>query len=148
MATAERRPRLAAGFRLLNHAALAALGIACAGCGGGPFDIVPVQGTVVYEDGEPVPCDGCHLKFVPEIESPDGKSFPRVATAILGPDGAFDAATTHKYEDGLARGKHRVYFQLRGAGAPVPEEYLNSKTTPLVVDVAQSRTLQIRVPRP
>ncbi len=122
-----------------------------AGCSNEPFDIVTVSGTVMYEDGSPIPSDDYRLKFVPQIESPDGKAYPRVATAMIGADGSFSKTTTHKYGDGLAYGKHLVYLKIgKGPdGKPlVPAEYLSSKTTPLEIDVSQSRQLEIRVPKP
>ena len=135
-----------------SHAAAAFFCLlAIAGCGGGPFDIVPVSGSVAYEDGEPLPIGNFEIKFVPQVESPDGAQFPRVGTAIVNAEGQFSAATTHKYRDGLINGRHKVYFKSANGpgGKPVvAAEFLSSQATPLVVDVAESRALEIRVPRP
>ena len=121
------------------------------GCGGGPFSIVPVSGVVKYEDGTAIPHSDYRLKFVPQMGSPDGVSFPRVATAMIDGEGRFDQVTTHKYGDGLIRGKHKVYLKI-GAGPGgkplVPADYLDAETTPLIIDTAEGRSLEILVPKP
>ncbi|WP_146572221.1 hypothetical protein [Botrimarina hoheduenensis] len=122
----------------------------CTGCGG-PLDIVSVSGDVAYEDGTPLPLGEFRLKFVPLMESPDGKNFPRVANAVVGADGRIESVTTHKYNDGLIRGKHRVYLLIGDCPDDKPivaEAYCAGETTPLEIDVAQQRKLQIRVPKP
>lgn len=142
------KSRLARGA----YHASACLLLSLLGCNNAPFDIVPVSGDVAYEDGSPIPSDGFKLKFVPQASSPDGKNFPRVATAEVGSDGTFDAATTYKYEDGLVPCEQVVYFQIGGAmngkSPLVPPEYQSSKTSPLTIDVANNRRLEIRVPKP
>lgn len=131
-------------------AASAALLVLCLGCSDGPFDIVSVSGDVLYEDGEPLPLGEYQIKFVPRVESPDGKSHARVATGIVGADGAIQSVTSYKYNDGLVVGEHAVYLKLAGGpnAKSAPAEYLTSKTTPLSIDVSSSRRLEIRIPRP
>ncbi|QDU88847.1 hypothetical protein Pla175_22310 [Pirellulimonas nuda] len=122
-----------------------------AGCGGGPFDIVPVSGVVKYDDGSAIPSDDFRLKFVPQMESPDGVNFPRVATAMVNASGDFDQATTHKYGDGLVRGRHKVYLKIgQGPGGKplVPADYLDAEKTPLTIDTAEGRRFEISVPKP
>lgn len=140
-------PGRSAGWRLaFGLGALVAIG-----CGDSPFDIVPVSGTVAYEDGSPIPADGYRLKFVPQVESPDGKTYPRVATAMVAADGTFNGATTYRYNDGLINGFNLVYLEIgsqKDGSKLVPADYLASKTSPLTVDVSKSRQLEIRVPRP
>lgn len=134
-----------------HFAALALLLLGIAGCSNEPFDIVTVSGVVTYDDGSAIPSDDYRLKFVPQIESPDGKHFPRVATAMIGADGSFSQVTTHKYGDGLTYSKHLVYLKIGNGpdGKPlVPADYLSSKTTTLEIDVSESRRLEICVPRP
>lgn len=160
MATVERVSGLVHGFGVLitvtrcRH--FISLVLACClpiavGCGGRTFSIVPVTGSVLYEDGTPIPAEGFKLKFVPQAESPDGKSFPRVATALVDSEGKFDGATSYKYLDGVTGGESIVFLVLgdtkRGAEL-VPAEYLSPKTSPLTIDTGQSRTIEIRVPRP
>ncbi|QDT68870.1 hypothetical protein MalM25_17950 [Planctomycetes bacterium MalM25] len=120
------------------------------GCSNGPFDIVSVSGDVLYEDGEPLPLGDYQIKFVPKVESPDGKSHARVATGIVGADGKIQSVTSYKYNDGLVVGEHAVYLKLAGGpnAKAAPVEYMRSKTTPLTVDVSASRQLAIRIPRP
>lgn len=133
-----------------NLAAVAALLLVIGGCSDGPFDIVSVSGDVLYEDGEPLPFGDYQIKFVPKVESPDGKSHARVATGIVGADGEIQSVTSYKYDDGLVVGEHAVYLKLAGGpnAKAAPAEYLRSQTTPLTVDVAASRKLEIRIPRP
>ncbi|MEO0529484.1 MAG: hypothetical protein AAF266_02790 [Planctomycetota bacterium] len=122
-----------------------------AGCNQRPFSTVGVTGSVLYEDGEPIPAEGYKLRFVPQVESPDGKTFPRVATALVDGAGNFDGATSYKYFDGITAGDNIVYFDLgsRERGKKLmPEEYLSPKTSPLTIDTAESRTIDIRLPRP
>ena len=131
---------------------LAACGfLLTAGCSDGPFKIVGVSGSVSYEDGTPIPSDDYRLKFVPQVASPDGKTYPRIATAMVGADGTFDFATTYKYKDGLTVGEHLVYLRIgKGEGGKplVPAEYLSAKTTPLKIDVSKSRRIELKVPKP
>jgi hypothetical protein len=57
-------------------------------------------------------------------------------------NGTFDVVTSHKYADGLVRGKHRVLVSATTDSGDstklVPDEYLDSGRTPLVVDTAES----------
>ncbi len=138
-------------LRLACALAAAPLAALIAGCGGGPFDIVPVSGVVKYEDGSLIPSSDYRLKFVPQMDSPDGRNFPRVATAMVDAQGRFDQATTHKYGDGLIQGKHKVYIKI-GDGPNgkrlVPAPYLDAEQTPLAVDTAEGRSFEILVPKP
>lgn len=124
--------------------------VALAGCGSGsPFDIVKVQGDVLYEDGSPLPAGTYQVRFVPQFGSPDGKNFGRVATGEVDESGKLISVTTRRYDDGLIKGKYAVCLTLEGKKSQLaPESCLNDKTTPLSVDVAESRKLEIRVPKP
>ena len=108
---------------------------------------MPVQGSVVYEDGTPV--TGGQLQFE-SMEPAKGNKHPRPANAKIKPDGSFDSVTSHTFADGLVPGKHKVSFIFAtGAdGKPlVPPEYNNAAKTPLVIDTADS-PLVIKVPKP
>ncbi len=113
------------------------------GCGSGdPFDYVPVEGRVVYEDGSPV--TGGQLQFT-SLAPAQGTAHPRPAGASISSDGTFKDVTSHKYGDGLVPGKHKVSFIF--AADLVPPEYQSAATTPLEIDTADS-PLTITVPRP
>ena len=131
---------------------LAVVVMVAAGCGGNsPFDYQPVSGKIVYEDGQPLPASDIILRFTAQIESPDGESFPRVATAHADATGAFEVVTSYKYGDGLIPAKHKVVVELDPAagGKPmVPKEYTSIASTPLIVDSTDADFIEIKVPRP
>lgn len=126
-----------------------ACSLAASGCGsGGPFDYVPVSGTLKYEDGTPL--GGLRLIFLAQDADPVGTAHPRPARANVDAQGSFDCVTSHKYGDGLIPGKHKVVLQIAPVqdGKPlVAEEYTRSETTPLEIDTADA-PLEIVIPRP
>ena len=107
---------------------------------------------MTYDDGSPIPATGYRVKFRPLVESPDNKNFPRVAVAVVGENGTFDAATTVRYGDGITTGVSAVDFERlnpEGKGKLlVPPEYADSQKTPLRVDTNDGRSLTIKVPKP
>jgi hypothetical protein len=115
-----------------------------AGCApGNPFDQVQVSGTLTYEDGTLIPADMIILKFEPLAAPLDTKTHPPSGMSYVNvSDGTFDVVTSHKYSDGLVRGKHRVLVSATTESGEsmklVPDEYLDSGRTPLVVDTAES----------
>jgi len=115
-----------------------------AGCGpDSPFDQVQISGTLAYEDGTLIPAEMIILKFEPLAEPRDAKTYPPAGMSYVNvADGTFDVVTSHKYADGLVRGKHRVLVSATTASGDmttlVPAEYLDSDHTPLVVDTADS----------
>ncbi len=121
------------------------------GCGSnGPFTYRKTTGTVTYEDGQPIAPE-VTLRFTSLADSPDGKSFPRPATAHADAQGNFSAVTSYKYGDGLIPGKHKVVIEVGPGpnGKPlVPPEYTNVAKTPLIVDSSTTDHLEIKVPRP
>jgi hypothetical protein len=122
----------------------------CAGCGsGGPFDYVPVSGSVKYDDGTTIP-DGCRLIFTAQGVDPVGTAHPRPAMANVDANGNFDCVTSYKYCDGLIPGQHKVVIQAASERATtpiVPKEYTSVQTTPLIVDTADA-PFEIKVPKP
>jgi hypothetical protein len=131
----------------------ASLAILWVGCGSGePFAQVPVSGKVTYEDGTPIPVDGVTLNFISQTPPRDAKTHPRTGLATVDKtSGAFSAATTHKANDGLVRGKHKVTITSPGGPLPpsvVPIEYRDPAKTPLEVDTTdQPFVLKVRKPR-
>jgi hypothetical protein len=125
-----------------------------AGCGSGdPFGYVQVSGKVIYEDGSRIPVDQLVLTFIPQSGPLDAKTYPRPGVAMVDPaTGEFHNVTSHKVNDGLVRGKHKV--TLAGANnsplrpSVVPPEYADPDTTPLEVDTAnQPFVLKVRKPK-
>lgn len=127
--------------RLLQSVAMAAA-VACAGCSASdPFDYVPVQGTVTYDDGSKIPAARLRLTFVPQAKPIDAKTNPRPGEVDCQPDGAFDKVTSHKFGDGVVPGAHKVLvIALDEKDQPtdaVGPEYSNPNTTPLSFDTAE-----------
>ncbi len=112
------------------------------GCGREPFSMVRVSGKVTYEDGSPIECHRLRVIFNPQVAALDAKTHPRPGEATVNPDGTFSTVTTHKYGDGLIRGKHKVQvISLDDMERPtnaVPAVYAELSTTPLEVDVTRS----------
>lgn len=123
-----------------------------AGCSGEPFPMVKASGKLVYEDGSPLPTkkgDVLGLMFLPQMPPRDPKTHPRQGTAVVDPEtGMFPMATTHKWGDGLVRGKYRVSIYTGGKNIPaVPKEYCDPDTTPLEADASkQPMVIKIRKP--
>jgi hypothetical protein len=115
-----------------------------AGCASeNPFEQVKVSGTLTYDDGTLIPASMIILKFEPLAAPLDTKTHPPSGMSYVNvSDGTFDVVTSHKYADGLVRGKHRVLVSATtDAGSStklVPDEYLDSGRTPLVVDTSES----------
>ena len=131
-------------------AALAALAL-LAGCGGAPFDIVPVKGKVTYQGGEPIPGHRVEISFYPQVEK-KGAEHAKEGNAILNEDGTFDYATTWKHGDGLIVGKHKVTVQALDENevptAAVPNKYRSPKDTPLEIEVTGGELEPIEIDKP
>jgi hypothetical protein len=130
--------------------------LAVCGCGnsGDPFSYVPASGKITYEDGSLIPASDLHLNFISEKPPVDSKTYPRVGMARVDvASGKFGTPTTHKANDGLIRGKHKVTITtLKHGQLPakqVPPEYFDAKKTPLEVDteVPDSFNLKVRKPK-
>ena len=90
--------------------------------------------------------------FVPEAPPKDKKTVPRPGE--VGVDvrtGKFGNPTSHKSNDGLVSGKHKVTITTRNhAPLPanlIPPEYADYKNTPLEVDTAQ-QPFELKVRKP
>ena len=125
-----------------------------AGCGTqDPFSYVSVSGKVTYDDGSLIPVDGLMVTFIPQGGALDAKTYPRPGmTMVDKATGEFQAVTSHKFNDGLVRGKHKV--TLTGSDnrplppSVVPPEYADPARTPLEVNTAnQPFALKVRKPR-
>jgi hypothetical protein len=128
------------------YALVGCLAIGCSGSSS-PFDYVPVEGKVVFEDGSPLTTG--KVVFRP-LAPPQGTAYPRAGGTDLNSDGTFDIVTTQKYGDGLVAGKHKVAFMYAtdaDGNSLVAKEYLDMATTPVEVDTADS-PLVITVAKP
>lgn len=133
------------------NAAIAALLIATLGCSdAAPYSVVPVSGTVKYDDGSLIPANQIMLTFDPLAAPVDTKTHPRKGIGYVNvSDGTIEPITTYKYGDGVTQGKHRllVIATDRNNQLLVPKEYTSAHTTPLEVDTA-NLPLEIKVPKP
>jgi hypothetical protein len=115
------------------------------GCGASvPFSIVPVHGKVAYEDGSLIPADSMLITFNPIRSGEKGKIVPPGGqTQVNVQDGTFSAVSSHRANDGVAIGRHKVVvvsFKKGPNGNSVPSEavpavYRNESSTPLEIDV-------------
>ena len=136
---------------MLKRLALVMLALACGGCGdGNPFDYVPVNGRLTYEDGTPIPAGGIRLGFAVQDVGPKGDAFPRAGEALVDAQGNFSECMSYRPGDGLIPGKHKVaiYYATDAKGKLlIPKEYSHASTTPLIIDTADA-PLEIKVPKP
>jgi hypothetical protein len=134
-----------------RRAYLALAIVVCTGCGdSGPFEYMPVQGKLTYEDGTPLPASGVVLQFESQDAKPVGDMHPRPAMAAVDSQGVFTSATSLKYADGLIPGKHKVallYATDAKGKLLVPKPYTHLGTTPLIVDTGDGN-IEIKVPKP
>jgi predicted small lipoprotein YifL len=118
------------------------------GCGSKvPFDFVPVHGKVTYEDGTPIAADSILVTFNPVATTEKGKVVPPGGqTNVNVQDGTFSAVSSHRKDDGVAVGRHKVVVVAFAKGpngntvpsAAVPAIYHKESTTPLEVEVESS----------
>lgn len=127
--------------------------LASIGCGAKePFSLVRATGKVTYEDGSLIPAEALNVIFISQAPPLDLKTCPRpgMATVEKG-TGEFKNITTHKANDGLVLGKHKVFLGTPNGPLPptvVPPEYCDAEKTPLEVDTAQQPfDLKVRKPR-
>jgi hypothetical protein len=119
-----------------------------AGCGSkAPFDFVPVHGKVTYDDGSLIPADSILVTFNPIKGESMGKIVPPGGQANVNvQDGTFSAVSSHRKNDGVAIGRHKVVvvsFKNMPGGMPapsaaVPPIYRKETSTPLEVEVDSS----------
>lgn len=130
-----------------SSALIAGLSIAACvpGCGSNvPFDFVPVHGKVTYEDGSLIEADSILVTFNPILSEAKGKFVPPGGqTNINVQDGTFSSVSSHRKDDGVAVGRHKVVvvsFKKGPNGMPVPTAavppvYRNVNSTPLEIEV-------------
>lgn len=123
---------------------LLAMIAAADGCGKGDgFDYVRVSGRVTYEDGSLIPAEQLTITFLPQSPPLDKKTHPRPGTAQVNvADGTFDSVTSHRFGDGIVRGRHKVLVEAFDSNLKpsrtVPPHYRDPAKTPLEVDAADS----------
>jgi hypothetical protein len=141
---------------------LAILAAGCAlatGCGGAPFAMAPVGGTLSYDDGSKVPGDRIVVTFVPQGIEAQGKAAAGAGRVEVDPaTGQFETATTWKPRDGVLIGKHKVMveaFKTGPYGHSIPNgavsaDYSRPDTTPLeiVIPKGGDTNLSLKVSKP
>jgi len=117
-----------------------------------PFQYVQVSGQVCYEDGTLLPVKTLSLNFHPQVAAKDKNTHPRVGSATVDVrTGTFGSVTSHRQDDGLVKGKHKVTLHLPGR-MPLPpdissETYSSVESTPLEVDTS-TVPFDLRVAKP
>ena len=138
---------------------LVLLAFASSGCGNNlPYSIVPVHGSVTYEDGSKIPADILMIAFEPaDFESGKGMVPPAGQTEVDVSTGAFDSVSSYRSNDGLAMGRHRVLIAAFSSGKngrripipAVPSNYSQVATTPIEVEITEAnQELEIKVTKP
>ena len=115
-----------------------------------PYSVVPVTGSVRYDDGSLIPAQQIMLTFDPMAAPVDPKTHPRKGIGYVNTQsGAIEPVTTYKYGDGVTAGKHKLLVIATDGGNNllVPKDYTSAHTTPLVVDTSEV-PLDIKVPKP
>ena len=120
---------------------------------GDPFSYVRVSGKVTYEDGSLIPAHELILNFVPETPRLDAKTYPKVGLVPVDvATGKYGVPSTHKANDGIVSGKHKVTITTLShtpiSPKLVPKEYSDDKTTLLEVDTAQPKSFELKVRKP
>lgn len=108
-----------------------------------PFDLVPVQGKVTYEDGSLIQADSVLLAFNPAAAATGPMTPPGGTTQLNVADGTFAGATTRRTNDGIVPGRYKVVvvpFNKDANGNPRPStvvaaRYQKESTTPIEVEV-------------
>jgi hypothetical protein len=109
-----------------------------------PFDVVPVNGKVTYEDGSLIKAGSILVTFNPVDVPRKGKmAAPGGQTYVNVEDGTFAGVTSRRQDDGVVLGRHQVVvvsFETGPTGMPVPSnavpaKYRKTATTPLEVEV-------------
>jgi hypothetical protein len=126
------------------------------GCGSKvPFEIVPVHGKIVYENGSLIPADSILVTFNPILKGEKGKTVaPGGQTNVNVQDGTFSSVSSHRANDGVVLGRHRVVvvsFEKgpdgkSGPSAAIPAVYRNESSTPLEIDVeSRDQFLELKI---
>lgn len=123
------------------------------GCSDQPFKMVRVEGTIAYTDGTPIPADRIVITFHPQDPPTMEHVHPRPGQAVSETsDGAFSVVTSHKYDDGIVAGSHKVTVvaqdsKWRPLKGVVPAAYTSVGTTPLSIDSKDS-PFELLIERP
>ncbi len=122
------------------------------GCGSDvPFGIVPVHGTVTYEDGSLIPADEIQIIFNPIDPPREGKMVaPGGRTKVVVSDGSFKSVTSHRPNDGVVVGRHKVVViaskKSPSKGKLVAAKFSRTATTTLEVEITSSdQFLELKV---
>ena len=123
------------------------------GCNSQPYRVVPISGTVKYEDESLIPGEMIMLMFISQEAAIDRKTHPRAGRVKVNvADGTFKNVMTYEFGDGAIRGTHKVVVKAVGENESpidaVPPEYSDASTTPLTITVGDRREFNIRIPKP
>jgi hypothetical protein len=122
------------------------------GCGGAPVDLVPVSGSVRFEDGTIPTGEVADIYFEPMADG--DQPLRKAARGSIDPkDGSFQL-TTVEPGDGAILGSYKVILEVHktylGRESLIPEQYTDPETTPFQVTVGPSGASQTEfvLPKP
>jgi|GEM_PF-1962877 len=124
--------------------------LGAAGCGRTPYKVVPISGTIKYEDGSRIEADMVSIVLVSQEAPLDRKTHPRVGRAELNiADGTFRCISTYDFDDGAIVGRHKIVLRALGpneaSSDAIPEAYSDVSTTPLEIEVGAQRHFDLRI---
>lgn len=140
------------GSKFATELIVGSLLLCLGGCGdSSTYPIVPVTGTIKYEDGTLIPATRITLKFVSDQPPLDAKTHPRPGVGEVNvEDGSF-VVSTYDYDDGLISGTHKVTaLSLDERNLPsdaIPKLYRVPESSPLTVDTTNS-PFELKVKKP
>jgi hypothetical protein len=141
-------------FQVSRALVLVTIPVLLAGCSDTPYDIVPIHGTVTYEDGSLIPADKVYVWFYPQVDPLNAKVQPRPGIASLNSeDGTFPLVSTSKHGDGVILGQHKVVVKVadesRTGADAIPRIYTNPATTPLQIEVTgRNQEVELKIAKP
>lgn len=125
--------------------------VSASGCGSSePFDYVPVTGSVKFDDGSLIQAHRVVVTFYPQSPPKDPKTHPRPGVAQVNTaDGTFTQVTSHKPNDGIVPGLHKVTVQAFDEQEQpvdiIAAEFTDVEKTPLTHDTVSGSKFDFKV---
>ena len=136
---------------LAQLATIGVLATFCCGCGERGEGLIPVEGSVTYNDGSPVTGEMATVLFSP-ISTADNVPERPASSPIDAKDGTF-SLVTQNVGNGAYSGKYKVavkaWSDYRAQVPAVHARYQDESSTPLEATVStDNRSFEFKVERP